>query len=86
MSYMTNEGVSLETLLSVTHTSLRGIEVQIVEEVAANLERKIAGSWADNDDALFGPLTAYVQPAWLLGWPWRAIRMWLARTSHQVAV
>jgi hypothetical protein len=74
---MTNGGVTLETLVAVTNTNLRAIEMQIVEAVAANLERKVAGDWNEGDDALFGPLTAFVVAAWRVQWHRRAIRMWL---------
>jgi hypothetical protein len=72
----------LEALLAGTHTNLRGIGVQIVEEVAANLERKVAGDWAESDDTLFEPLAAYAPLAWKLQWHWRAIRVWLVELAR----
>lgn len=82
---MSDKGISLDSLLGMTHTALRGVEARIVDEVISNLTQKVAGTWQADDDALFGPLSAYVKPAWELQWPWRAIRMWLVELAPHVA-
>lgn len=81
---MTDRGFSLDDLLNVTHTALRGVEARLVDLVVANLEQKVAGTWTESDDALFAPLTSYVKPAWDLQWAHRAIRMWLVELQPHV--
>ena len=81
---MAERGLSLDELLDLTHTALRGVEAQIVDGVIANLEEKVAGTWTGTDDALFAPLTAFVTPAWKLQWAHRAIRIWLVELVPHV--
>jgi hypothetical protein len=68
------------------HIHLRGLEAELIELVNSNLDSKAQSRWEDSDDALFGPYTAYMQPAWRSGLPLRPAQLWIDHIKPQVDV